>query len=110
MTGSVTRDVRVSAKRRGYVLAAGMLLIIMLGGTLPVPLYVLYEKQMGFGPLGVTVVFACLARISQRCCRHPRRRPLRPRERTLTGCVMWPCAAAAQSGSRCRTRAEGVNP
>ena len=22
------------------------------------PLYVLYEKQMGFGPLGVTVVFA----------------------------------------------------
>jgi MFS family permease len=58
MTGSVTRDVRVSAKRRGYVLAAGVLLIIMLGGTLPVPLYVLYEKQMGFGPLGVTVVFA----------------------------------------------------
>jgi MFS family permease len=35
-----------------------MLLIIMLGGTLPVPLYVLYEMQMGFGPLGVTVVFA----------------------------------------------------
>jgi MFS family permease len=31
---------------------------MMLGGTLPVPLYVLYEKQMGFGPLGVTVVFA----------------------------------------------------
>jgi MFS family permease len=29
----------------------------MLGGTLPVPLYVLYEKPMGFGPLGVTVVF-----------------------------------------------------
>jgi MFS family permease len=31
---------------------------MMLGGTLPIPLYVLYEKQMGFGPLGVTVVFA----------------------------------------------------
>jgi hypothetical protein len=30
----------------------------MLGGTLPVPLYVLYERQMGFGPLGVAVVFA----------------------------------------------------
>jgi MFS family permease len=28
------------------------------GGTLPIPLYVLYERQMGFGPLGVTVVFA----------------------------------------------------
>jgi MFS family permease len=35
-----------------------MLLVMLLGGTLPVPLYVLYEGQMGFGPLGVTVVFA----------------------------------------------------
>jgi predicted MFS family arabinose efflux permease len=46
------------AMKRGYVLTAGVLLVMMLGGTLPVPLYVLYEKQMGFGPLGVTVVFA----------------------------------------------------
>jgi MFS family permease len=45
------------ARRRGYVLAAGVLLVMMLGGTLPIPLYVLYEQQMGFGPLGVTVVF-----------------------------------------------------
>jgi MFS family permease len=37
---------------------AGLLLVMILGGTLPVPLYVLYEKEMGFGPLGVTVVFA----------------------------------------------------
>jgi MFS family permease len=44
--------------RRGYRLTAGVLLIMMLGGTLPVPLYILYEKHMGFGPLGVTVVFA----------------------------------------------------
>jgi predicted MFS family arabinose efflux permease len=35
-----------------------VLLVMMAGGTLPVPLWVLYEKQMGFGPLGVTVVFA----------------------------------------------------
>src|SRR6202000_2476583 len=48
----------ISAKRRGYALTAGVLLVMMLGGTLPVPLYVLWEKQMGFGPLGVTVVFA----------------------------------------------------
>jgi hypothetical protein len=41
----------------GYWLTAGVLLVMMLGGTLPIPLYVLYEKQMGFGPLGVTVVF-----------------------------------------------------
>jgi MFS family permease len=42
----------------GGSLTAGVLLVMMLGGTLPVPLYVLWEKQMGFGPLGVTVVFA----------------------------------------------------
>jgi MFS family permease len=45
-------------RRRGYRLTAAVLVIMMLGGTLPVPLYVLYERQMGFGPLGVTVVFA----------------------------------------------------
>jgi len=50
--------IQPSASRRGYWLTATVLVIMMLGGTLPVPLYVLYEKQMGFGPLGVTVVFA----------------------------------------------------
>ncbi len=50
--------IAAGAMRRGYRLTAGVLLIMMLGGTLPVPLYILYEKQMGFGPLGVTVVFA----------------------------------------------------
>ena len=55
---SPATSIGVSARRRGYALTAGVLLIMMLGGTLPVPLYVLYEKQMGFGPLGVTVVFA----------------------------------------------------
>ena len=60
MNGSVTGGIPVPAKRRGYVLTAGVLLVMMLGGTLPVPLYVLWEKQMGFGPLGVTVVFAGL--------------------------------------------------
>jgi MFS family permease len=58
MTGLAGSGVQVSAKRRGYRLTAGVLLVMMLGGTLPIPLYVLYEKQMGFGPLGVTVVFA----------------------------------------------------
>src|ERR1700678_1713397 len=58
MNGLATHGIRVSAKRRGYLLMAGLLLVMMLGGTLPVPLYVLYEKEMGFGPLGVTVVFA----------------------------------------------------
>jgi len=46
------------ARRRGYILAAAVLLVMMAAGTLPIPLYVLYQKQMGYGPLGVTVVFA----------------------------------------------------
>ena len=44
--------------RAGFAITAGLLTVIMLGGTLPVPLYVLWEPKMGFGPLGVTVVFA----------------------------------------------------
>src|SRR5215469_14211774 len=57
-TGSAASSIPASSKRRGYRLAAGVLLVTMAGGTLPIPLYVLYERQMGFGPLGVTVVFA----------------------------------------------------
>lgn len=57
-TGSVATGIPVVAKHPGYILTAGVLLCMMMGGTLPIPLYVLYEKQMGFGPLGVTVVFA----------------------------------------------------
>jgi MFS family permease len=57
VSDSSTGGVPGPARRRGYVLAAGVLVVMMLGGTLPVLLYVLYEKPMGFGPLGVTVVF-----------------------------------------------------
>jgi predicted MFS family arabinose efflux permease len=57
MTSTAADSVPASAMRRGYGLTAGVLLVMMLGGTLPVPLYILYQKQMGFGPLGVTVVF-----------------------------------------------------
>jgi hypothetical protein len=31
----------VSASRRGYILTAAVLLVVMTGGTLPIPLYVL---------------------------------------------------------------------
>jgi MFS family permease len=57
-TGSTSTAIPIFRKRRGYILTAGVLVALMMGGTLPVPLYVLYERQMGFGPLGVTVVFA----------------------------------------------------
>src|SRR5262249_13047191 len=56
--GPAASSIPASSKRRGYRLAAGVLLVTMAGGTLPIPLYALYERQMGFGPLGVTVVFA----------------------------------------------------
>src|ERR1700727_1084312 len=53
-SGSVTSQRR----RVGYVLTAAVLVAVMLGGTLPIPLYVLYEPKRGFGPRGVTGVFA----------------------------------------------------
>jgi MFS family permease len=58
MSHSSTEDIPIPAKRRGFALTAGVLVLMMLGGTLPIPLYVLYEQRMGFGPLGVTVVFS----------------------------------------------------
>ena len=57
-TESAASGIPGPAKRRGYILTAGVLVAMMMGGTLPIPLYALYERQMGFGPLGVTVVFA----------------------------------------------------
>jgi MFS family permease len=53
-----SEDAAVAGNRLGYALTAGVLVTVMLGGTLPIPLYVLYEPKMGFGPLGITVVFA----------------------------------------------------
>jgi MFS family permease len=58
VTGSAVGGGAGPVRRRGYRLTAGLLPVIMLGGTLPVPLYVLWQRQMGFGPLGVTAVFA----------------------------------------------------
>ena len=57
-TSSAANGGAVSARHRGYPLMAGLLVVTMLGGTLPIPLSVPYERQLGFGPLGVTVVCA----------------------------------------------------
>jgi hypothetical protein len=43
MAAPAASGIGVSAPRRGYALTAGILLVMMLGGTLPVPLYVLYQ-------------------------------------------------------------------
>ena len=55
---TISRSARPAGSRVGYELTAAVLVAVMLGGTLPIPLYVLYEPKMGFGPLGITVVFA----------------------------------------------------
>ena len=55
---TVSRSARPAGSRVGYGLTAAVLVAVMLGGTLPIPLYTLYEPKMGFGPLGITVVFA----------------------------------------------------
>ena len=48
-------------RRPGYVAAAVVFAIGMAGTTLPTPLYGLYQEQIGFSELMVTVVFAVYA-------------------------------------------------
>ncbi|MEU0836554.1 MFS transporter [Streptomyces sp. NPDC005969] len=45
----------------GYLAAAGVFAVGMMGTTLPTPLYGLYREQIGFSELVVTVVFAVYA-------------------------------------------------
>ncbi|MFE0464380.1 MFS transporter [Kitasatospora sp. NPDC058965] len=47
--------------RRGYLGAAAAFFTCMVGTTLPTPLYGLYQEQIGFSELMVTVVFAVYA-------------------------------------------------
>ncbi|MFF4248579.1 MFS transporter [Streptomyces sp. NPDC001822] len=49
------------ARRPGYVAAAVVFAIGMAGTTLPTPLYGLYQEQIGFSELLVTIVFAVYA-------------------------------------------------
>ncbi|MFI9787469.1 MFS transporter [Kitasatospora sp. NPDC051984] len=48
-------------QRSGYLGAAGAFAVCMAGTTLPTPLYGLYQEQIGFSELMVTVVFAVYA-------------------------------------------------
>jgi len=47
--------------RVGFWLVAAVYALVMLGGTLPIPLYVIWAPQMGFGPFTTTLVFATYA-------------------------------------------------
>ncbi|MEU6405662.1 MFS transporter [Streptomyces sp. NPDC046985] len=46
---------------RTFWLVAAVYVLAMLGGTLPVPLYLLWAPRMGFGPLTTTLIFAVYA-------------------------------------------------
>lgn len=59
-TSADTGEVRESG-RPGYPAAAVVFAIGMAGTTLPTPLYGLYQEQIGFSELMVTVVFAVYA-------------------------------------------------
>ncbi|MEV6756880.1 MFS transporter [Streptomyces sp. NPDC051214] len=48
-------------QRGGYLRAAGAFAVCMAGTTLPTPLYGLYQDELGFSELIVTVVFAVYA-------------------------------------------------
>ncbi|WP_406502507.1 MFS transporter [Streptomyces sp. NBC_01602] len=47
--------------RAGFWLVAAVYTLVMLGGTLPLPLYALWAPQMGFGPFTTTLIFAVYA-------------------------------------------------
>src|SRR5690242_5744277 len=57
---TLTRRAGVSARAGSWLVAAAFL-VTMLGATLPTPLYPLYQRELGFGGLMVTVVFATYA-------------------------------------------------
>jgi hypothetical protein len=54
---------RSTARRSavGFWLAGAVYMLAMLGGTLPVPLLVLWAPRMGFGPFTTTLIFAMYA-------------------------------------------------
>ncbi|MFD8595031.1 MFS transporter [Kitasatospora sp. NPDC059646] len=51
----------IDRQRSGYLGAAAAFAVCMAGTTLPTPLYGLYQEQIGFSELMVTVVFAVYA-------------------------------------------------
>jgi predicted MFS family arabinose efflux permease len=60
VTETVEKRTRVSARAGSWFVAAAFL-VTMLGTTMPTPLYPLYQRELGFGGLMVTVVFATYA-------------------------------------------------
>jgi MFS family permease len=60
-TGSVEIEPETRAAPRGFWLVAGIFAIVQIGGTLPIPLYVLWKTKFGFGTATLTLIFAVYA-------------------------------------------------
>lgn len=50
-----------SRRQAGFCFVAAVYALVMLGGTLPVPLYAVWGPKFGFGPLTTTLIFAVYA-------------------------------------------------
>src|SRR4051794_2648284 len=48
-------------RRRGFVIVAVAFTVTMAGTTLPTPLYPIYQQELGFSELTITVIFATYA-------------------------------------------------
>ncbi|HKU11229.1 MAG TPA: MFS transporter [Sinomonas sp.] len=59
--GTAPSGIVSGAHRRGFWIVAAVFAATMAFATVPTPLYVIYERQEGFGPLMVTLIFAAYA-------------------------------------------------
>lgn len=109
MIDDIASDVRAQAvppvdgrrARAGFWLVAAVYTLVMLGGTLPIPLYALWAPRMGFGPFTTTLIFAvyalgtvlalmAFASLSDRVGHRPSWLPLYSPRRRAQRCSSWP--------------------
>ncbi|HTU86932.1 MAG TPA: MFS transporter [Solirubrobacteraceae bacterium] len=60
-TGRAGTGHAVEAARTGFWIVAAVFVVIQAGGTLPIPLYVIWQPRFGFGPGVLTLIFAVYA-------------------------------------------------
>jgi len=60
-TGRAGTPDAVRATRTGFWIVAAVFVVVQAGGTLPIPLYVIWQPRFGFGPGVLTLIFAVYA-------------------------------------------------
>jgi MFS family permease len=60
-TGRTAAPEAVKATRQGFWVVAAVFVVVQAGGTLPIPLYVLWQPRFGFGAGVLTLIFAVYA-------------------------------------------------